>query len=622
MKQFHHEHQREMSNKLDRIMMNIPYLNNHSPKRTQDINNDVEMNIKQAYSIDTVTTIESTSTTTNNMDEYEATLPLTPRSQEQQQQRQNIALSSSHKSSSPSINGVMKHKNGGVHETDVNDIDNHTHRKNGGSNIALPLLELLIRVAFSKSFVYIICFIMTGSASYLFTQYLQIPGLQEQINALTNEVNRLSNEIDALVIENDRYEVLNNQFNTSLNSLEVSNMEYNQSNIMYQYLNQRLNNTIMELNSTNKELQIEVNVFRRQNVILQDAIQQIKVEKDQLQSIGIQLENENKKLEKISIRLSNEVQYLISVKEQFNTTLGTLTKQMIGQVTLNNELRSLNYNLTTLITFLSNNDNMNQKNQSYETVSSYLSQQIIVNRNLVLKSLEMMYINRVNNWDCMFYDTFQSSMTSSKYSGRRAVSTDVVDEMMSFVNTTATTNLSTTMIKMNDSNIESRGASRSTPIMIDHVMFPLYIDYINQRLLSDLCLDVTNFQQYFIAMTNITTTGSSQVFENNNTDSIDQEKVVDDITIDQFVSSVYMYVNNALMYYFPSNINNDITINDNRNGTLPSAPLSSSNNYTTSSTESSAILTNITGLTPTDWIDANYDCNNLPKSKLYMYKLI
>jgi outer membrane murein-binding lipoprotein Lpp len=48
--------------------------------------------------------------------------------------------------------------------------------------------------------------LLVGGLAYFFSGWLEIPGLNNQIDRLEDEVNRLSSEVDRLEAENDRYE--------------------------------------------------------------------------------------------------------------------------------------------------------------------------------------------------------------------------------------------------------------------------------------------------------------------------------------------------------------------------------------------------------------------------------
>jgi hypothetical protein len=277
------------------------------------------------------------------------------------------------------------------------------------------------------------------------------------------------------------------------------------------------------------------------------------------------------------------------------------------QVQLNHELQMLNRNLTTIVTFLnhSNVDSMMNHPSSYEMISSYLTQQITINRNLLLKSLEMMYIQRVDNWDCLFYDTFPSSRNRVRdYTANNDTQTDA--------DTTSTQNGSrATMIQRNSNIATNYTVERVIPTMTSNGMDPgtytTYMEYINQRLLSDLCLNETDFQYFFEARVAKKRMGNDT---EHNVVPIEEE----------FVASVYSYTNHALMYYFPSDRNTIVHDID-----MTKSPTSVSDNVTDATTtmlQTQSVedtWNKESGLNPIDWMDANY-CQNLPKTKRYMYQ--
>jgi len=87
--------------------------------------------------------------------------------------------------------------------------------------------------------------------------WLQIPGLNSQIEELEKQVNRLETEIDRLETQNDRYEVLNSQLNKTAAELEETNTELQFTADRLELSVDNLNNTVLNLEQVNRDLAAE-----------------------------------------------------------------------------------------------------------------------------------------------------------------------------------------------------------------------------------------------------------------------------------------------------------------------------------------------------------------------------
>jgi len=80
--------------------------------------------------------------------------------------------------------------------------------------------------------------------------WLQIPGLNSQIEELEKQVDRLESEVDRLEDQNDRYEILNGQLNRTSEELRFT-AERLEGTV------DRLNNTVIDLEKLNQDLKEE-----------------------------------------------------------------------------------------------------------------------------------------------------------------------------------------------------------------------------------------------------------------------------------------------------------------------------------------------------------------------------
>jgi hypothetical protein len=117
-------------------------------------------------------------------------------------------------------------------------------------------------------------------------------------------------------------------------------------------------------------------------------------------------------------------------------------------MTQNDRLETFNEDLVTLVSFL-NSTSLGLGN-SLEDITDFLSSQIDTNQMLVLKNLENIYRQRIQNWDCDFRDVFRDEAFGNDF----------------------------------------------TSVIERQAKLPAVLDYIDRRIFQDLCLDVTNFESY------------------------------------------------------------------------------------------------------------------------------
>jgi len=164
-----------------------------------------------------------------------------------------------------------------------------------------------------------------------------------------------------------------------------------------------------------------------------------------------------------------------------NETLAALQEFLQDLIEQNDRLEEFNANLVTLVDFL--NETSTGLGSNLEEITTFLSTQIEVNQQLVLLSLENTYRQRVQNWDCEYRNVFRE---------------------------------------------ESFGADFTAPIDVQSQL-PEVLNYVEVRVLSDLCLDATNFYTFMNA-----------------------EYPDGVITSNRVIRSVLLYSELAFDYYFPT----------------------------------------------------------------------
>jgi myosin heavy subunit len=374
----------------------------------------------------------------------------------------------------------------------------------------------------------------TGSAAYFFSEFLTIPGLktqvdrlegqiaelqlqvnelETQVDRLKGQVDRLDREVDRLSNATDRLSQVNDELEQNVHNYAVENDRLNASVSFFAKLNTKLNSTVEELSN-------EVNDFKNENEFLVEINQGLNLTvtelSDKVQELDVfndQLLKANSNLSKSVDHLVNETAKLAMMNEALNDTATDLRNEISSLSSEVDRLDRLTINLKNLVSFL--NETALNIDESFDSMTDFLSKQIESNRVLVMETLENLYRQRISNWDCDFREFFLSEFFVS---------------------------------------------NRDAPIGID--LYPKAIGYIEERVLSDLCLNTVDFEGFLEEFMKLTKTS--------------------DASFNQLQQAAGQYTGLAVNYYFS-----------------PSA------------------VTNST--TSVQWAEANYNCNNLPPESLFHY---
>lgn len=379
-----------------------------------------------------------------------------------------------------------------------------------------------------------IILLTTGSAAYFFSEFLTIPGLktqvdrlegqiaelqlqvnelETQVDRLKGQVDRLDGEVDRLSNETDRLSHMNDELEQNIHNYAVENDRLNVSVSFLAKLN-------IELNSTVEELSIKATDFKKENEILvginQDlnlTIADLSGKMQQLDVLNDQLSKANSNLSKSVDHLVNETAKLTMMNEELNVTTTDLRNEVSSLSSDVDRLDRLTINLKNLVSFL--NETALNIDDSFDSMTDYLSKQIESNRVLVMETLENLYRQRISNWDCDFREFF-----------------------------------------LTEYFVSNRNAS------IGIELYPKVIAYIEERLLSELCLNTVDFEGFLEELMNLTNKG--------------------DTSFNQLQQGAGQYADLAVNYYFS-----------------PSAETNST--------------------TPVQWAEANYNCHNLPPELVFHY---
>jgi prefoldin subunit 5 len=272
-------------------------------------------------------------------------------------------------------------------------------------------------------------------------------------------------------------------------------------------LNDQLNDTVAELKEQNQFLKEQVDTFADLNQDLNSTVIDLNNEVDRLEGQVSNFTKENDRLEDLVGSLSDETDTLTELSNVLQENVDRLKGEVGNLKTENGRLETSIDNLKTVIEFWG--DVVGNIDNTYEEMTAFLAQQISTNRNLVLEALENTYHQRVADWDC----------------GLRA-------------------------------QYALEPFAQDDSVSIPNDKYNEVIDFVNGRVLSDLCLSRSNFESY---VTSRYPSGG--------------------ISIDRLVTSVRRYTWDAIDHYFPE-IGED-------------------------------------GLTPENWSMANFTCSSLMPSQKY-----
>jgi regulator of replication initiation timing len=403
------------------------------------------------------------------------------------------------------------------HKIDASD----TNKKNGGgggsSKGMMSILKSPTKMAAGAFFL-----ASTGGAAYFFSQFLTIPGLNNQIKRLEQQVEHLGYEVDRLAEENKRYKGLNDRLNSTVIELEYQNDLLNASNVRYAELNGVLNASIADLGQQNDILEEQVENYAQTNAALNATKNDLSSEVGNLKGEVDRLEIENEDLAEAVTLLFSEVGSLTNTTNDLNTTVIELDKHVGDLTNENNRLETLVNNLETVVSFLGEASTSLQ--ESYEAVSEFLATQITYYRTLVTDTVQNTYIRQLSNWDCAYRGIFAFEDFAEPGNGDMPIGEDKYDDVMK---------------------------------------------YVDQRVLSKLCLSMSDFELYL--ENKYVNQGSDRPVE---------------VTTDQLLSAVQLYTLEVFDYYFPDK-------------------------------------GDVGGLTEADWAEASYDCEKLPiDRKFFHYSIL
>lgn len=257
----------------------------------------------------------------------------------------------------------------------------------------------------------------------------------------------------------------------------------------------RLENQVDRLSTEVDELANENERYSLLNAQLNQTAEEYRLLNEQLNVSTVYLSHLNEELnhsnalyEELNAQLSNENGVYASLNSELNET--------------QKELTALNQDLYTVVSFLNNTSASLQRNLS--AIVDFLADEISVRRFLVLETVKNTYRQRIDSWDCGYRDYF------------------LTEDFIQDVN------------------------APMDPAEVVEVLA-----YVDLQILSSLCLDKDNLEDYLVT------------------------HVGETITSNEMVQWVSRYLTLAMQHYFSSNVEEG------------------------------------TGIRPEEWADASYACSNL-----------
>jgi hypothetical protein len=211
------------------------------------------------------------------------------------------------------------------------------------------------------------------------------------------------------------------------------------------------------------------------NATAQHLDEQVDLLEGEVDELAVQ----NSRLEDLVGDLRNETDRLEAINDELESNVDDLTAEVDSFANKTAELEGINQGLETIASFL--NETAGDLDDTYEALTQFLAQQINAYHSIASETLHNVYIQRVAMWDCAYRDHFGDDAFGS------------------------------------DENAE-----------IPDEDFDAVMDYIDDKVLKELCLAKNDFAHYIW-----------NVFPDPK------------FTSNHFISGINSYTTLAFDYYFP-----------------------------------------------------------------------
>jgi len=387
--------------------------------------------------------------------------------------------------------------------------DSNRGRSSGGGGRSFlwmikPLLIVLVLVV-----------LLSGGAS-LYGWLFKFPSLNKQVKELEKQVSRLE-------AENDRYEDLNDRLNITVDDLEGVRDDLNGSVTELEGVASALNTTKDQIVAEIEELKAQNFDYAQLNDGLQASVANLAGEVEFFREALTELSDEHSILKNTTDALQNlAIQFSDTTFDQ-NETLKVLKETLEGFQTENDRLEEFNEKLETGLDYL--NETLFQNGNLIESsaatlgsITEILGERVQQQQRSTRMQLEISYRQLLAGWDCDYRDVFRSESYGLDY-----------DSLL--------------------------------PPPSGNVLLPQEVQaYIDERVLSKMCLDPDDFNKYLLS----TVAEATDI----------------GVTSNQLIRAVILYTEDAMTYYFSSSVESG---NSNSNG----------------------------GISLSEWIDASFRCDLL-----------
>jgi prefoldin subunit 5 len=251
------------------------------------------------------------------------------------------------------------------------------------------------------------------SLSAYFSGWLNIPGLNSEIERLEKEVDRLTVEVDKLREENDRYEQLNIELNATVTDLKTVNRDLSETTSRLEEVNQELTATNAAFVQQVEDLANQTQVYQELNDDLTQTSTELQNQLESFRTAIGQLVIQSANLYDLGDALTDATGDFEEIGQDQDVTLIALEFLFDEINGINTNLQTLNDNLVSVVSFLE--DTSAGLDSSLQETTQFLANQIDNANQRVLNSLESEYRTRIVRWDCDYRDFFREYAWGNDY---------------------------------------------------------------------------------------------------------------------------------------------------------------------------------------------------------------
>jgi len=352
----------------------------------------------------------------------------------------------------------------------------------------------------------------------------QVVELQNATEELGDEIDRLSDETDKLESQIDRLEDEKEFLGNLTEELSEENEALNQSVVIFQAENEKLNESNMLFQEQNEQLTESLTEANDLIIELNETIDELSITVENITQINEDLNISLEDALELNADLDEQVNNLTDANEALNATNQDLAEQIANLTAENKELEALLDDLRDLMQWL--NETSGDFNESLQEIADELAAQVQENREILLTHTQQTYseYRSPTDFNCAYGNRFGNQLPW--------------------------------------------GTEFSLPIEPNGGDYDVVIAYSDVMVLSPVCANLTDFELFLSTDDEVGYQPSGVMPPR-------------DISSNQLLGGQMKYTAALMDYYFP-NPGED-------------------------------------GLTLDDWIVANYTCDNLPPDQRFVY---